>query len=214
MTVDVLNQKNEKAGTIELPSRIFGVKWNPNLVHQVLVGQLANRREVLAHTKGRGEVSGGGKKPWKQKGTGRSRHGSIRSPLWKGGGVTFGPSKERVFSKKINKKMNQLAIFSVMSQKLKDNQIKVVDSLNMESKDGGKTKEMAKFLKNFVKPRESALLIPTAAGKDLHRLVSNINKADAISPRSLNVYDLMKFKNIILEKEAIKEMEDCYKLVK
>ena len=103
MKTELYNQNAEVIGEAELPDRIFGVKMNPDLVHQVLVAQMANSRQVIAHTKGRGEVRGGGKKPWRQKGTGRARHASIRSPIWKGGGVAFGPTKERNFEKKRNK---------------------------------------------------------------------------------------------------------------
>lgn len=208
MTVDVFNQQNNKVGTIDLPERIFGVKWNSDLVHQALVAQLANRREPWAHAKGRAEVRGGGKKPWRQKGTGRARHGSIRSPLWKGGGVTFGPNKEKIFAKKINKKMKRLAIFSVLSKKIKDNELKVIDKFNVEIK---KTKEWGKILKNIVDLKSSALLIPTASGKNIHQLIANIRNVEAINPHSLNVYDLLKYKNIILEKETIGEIEKHYK---
>jgi len=208
MLVDVYNQKNQKVGEAELPDAIFAVKWKPDLVHQVLTAQLANHRAPLAHAKGRGEVRGGGKKPWRQKGTGRARHGSIRSPLWKGGGVTFGPTKERIFAKKINKKMKRLAIFSVLSKKTKDNELKVIDKFNVEIK---KTKEWGKILKNIVDLKSSALLIPTVSGKNIHQLIANIKNVEAISPHSLNVYDLLKHKNIILEKETIGEIEKHYK---
>ena len=191
---------------MDLPEKIFGVKWNPDLVHQALVAQLANKRSVLAHAKGRGEVRGGGKKPWRQKGTGRARHGSIRSPLWKGGGVTFGPTKERIFAKKINKKMKRLAIFSILSKKTKDNELKVIDKFNPEVK---KTKEWEKILKDIIDLRSKTLLIP-ATQNNIHRAIANVKNIDAISPRSLNVYDLLKAKNIILEKEAIGEMEKHY----
>ncbi len=208
MKIDVFNQQNNKVGTIDLPERIFGVKWNPDLVHQALVAQLANRREPWAHAKGRAEVRGGGRKPWRQKGTGRARHGSIRSPLWKGGGVTFGPTKEKIFAKKMNKKMKRLAIFSVLSKKIKDNELKVIDKFNVEIK---KTKEWGKILKNIVDLKSSALLIPAASGKNIHQLIANMKNVEAISPHSLNVYDLLKYKNIILEKETIKKMEKHYK---
>ncbi|MBI3638443.1 50S ribosomal protein L4, partial [Candidatus Wolfebacteria bacterium] len=133
MKVDVFDKQNNKVGTIDLPDGIFAVKWNPNLVHQALMAQLSNSRQNLAHAKGRGEVRGGGKKPWKQKGTGRARHGSIRSPLWRGGGATFGPTKEENFKRKINKKMRRLAVLSVLSRKFKENELKVVD--NFETGD-------------------------------------------------------------------------------
>lgn len=207
MTIDVFNQQNKKAGTIDLPDRIFNARWNPDLVHQALVAQLANRREPWAHAKGRAEVRGGGRKPWRQKGTGRARHGSIRSPLWKGGGVTFGPTKEKKFTKKINKKMKQLAIFSIFSKKMKDNELKVIDKFDVTS---NKTKEWYKTLKNLVDLRSKTLLIPSLAN-NIHKSIANIKNVDAINPYSLNAYDLLKNKNIILEKEAIKEIEKHYK---
>lgn len=204
MKTDILNKKNEKIGEMDLPERIFGVKWNVDLVHQALNVQMANRRDVLAHAKGRGEVRGGGKKPWKQKGTGRARHGSIRSPLWIGGGVTFGPNKEKIFARKINKKMNQLALFSVLSEKLKDNKLKIVDDFNIG--EDKKTKSMVNFLKNFFE-KPNALLIASFANKFINKPVSNIKGAGAIGSKSLNIYDLLKYKNILIEKQAINEIE-------
>src|SRR3989338_6971942 len=112
MKAQLYNLKGEVIGDIDLKDEIFGVKWNADVVHQALQAQIANTRKPIAHTKGRGEVRGGGKKPLRQKGTGRARHGSIRSPLWKGGGVTHGPTKDKIFAKKINKKMKRLAIVS------------------------------------------------------------------------------------------------------
>lgn len=207
MKTDIFDIKNNKVGEIDLPERIFGVKWNADLVHQAFVAQLANRREPLAHAKGRGEVRGGGKKPWKQKGTGRSRHGSIRSPIWKGGGVTFGPTKEKNFSKKINTKMKRLAIFAVLSRKAKDGDIKVVENFNSIE---NKTKNWNIFLKGLVDLRSKALLIPSAEN-NINKAVSNIKNAGAISPKSLNVFDLLKAKNIIMEQGAVKEIENHYK---
>lgn len=206
MIVDVFNKQNEKAGTIDLSEKIFDAKWNPSLVHQVLMVQLANRRESIAHTKGRGEVSGGGKKPWKQKGTGRARHGSIRSPIWKGGGVTFGPTKEKKYARKINKKMNRSAIFSVLSKKMEDKEIKIIDGFNKEIK---KSKEWGKILSKIIGLKSRVLLVPASAN-NIHQSVANIRNVDAISAKSLNVYDLLKHKNIIFEKEAIGEAEKHY----
>lgn len=208
MKADVYNQQNNKVDTIDLSDRIFNVKWNPDLVHQAVSAHLANKRSPLAHAKGRGEVRGGGKKPWKQKGTGRARHGSIRSPLWKGGGVTFGPTKERIFAKKINKKMKQQALFSVLSGKIKDNELKVIDKFDDGMK---KTKEWEKFLKKITDLKFPTLLIPAISGKNIHRAIVNIKNVGAISPHSLNVYDLLRYKNIILEKEAVEEIDKHYK---
>ena len=128
MTTEVYNLQGQRVGKLELPGNIFGVKWNPVLVHQALLAQLANRRNPWAHAKGRGEVRGGGRKPWRQKGTGRARHGSIRSPLWVGGGKAHGPIKSRDYSQKLNKKMRRLAILSVLSKKAKDGDIKFFDT--------------------------------------------------------------------------------------
>lgn len=204
MKVDIFDKQNKKVDTMDLSDKIFNAKWNPDLVHQALTVQLSNRRQSLAHAKDRGEVSGGGKKPWKQKGTGRARHGSIRSPIWIGGGVTHGPTKERDFSRKINKKMKQRAVFSVLSKKIKDGEFKFVDSFNPES---SKTKEMANILNNIFGSRLNCLLIASSANRRIKRLVSNVKKVDAISSKSLNVYDLLRRKHIIAEKEAIKEIE-------
>src|SRR3989344_1515557 len=146
MKTELYNQSGELMGNVELPDKIFGVAMNEDLVRQVLEAQSANSRRVIAHTKDRSEVRGGGKKPWKQKGTGRARHASIRSPIWKGGGVTFGPTKERNFKKKINKKMARKALFMALSSKVKDKQLFVLDNIILENP---KTKEMAVILKNF-----------------------------------------------------------------
>jgi large subunit ribosomal protein L4 len=206
MTVDIFNKQNNKVGTVDLPERIFNVKWNPDLVHQALVAQLANRRLPWAHAKGRAEVRGGGRKPWRQKGTGRARHGSIRSPLWKGGGVTFGPTKEKKFTKKINKKMKRLAIFSILSKKIKDNELKVINEFKTDIR---KTKEWEKILKNTLDLRLKTLLIP-AATNNIYRAIANIKNVEAVNAKSLNVFDLLKAKNIILEKEAIDEIKTHY----
>ncbi len=206
MKVDVFDKENNKVDTIDLPDEIFSVKWNPDLVHQVLMAQLANRREPWAHAKGRSEVRGGGKKPWRQKGTGRARHGSIRSPIWKGGGVTFGPNKERNFVSKINKKMRRLAIFSVLSRKIKDDEFKVINEFDASVK---KTNEWKKELKNVADLRTKILLV-SASANDIHRPIANIKNVGSISSKSLNVYDLLNFKNIILEKKAVAEIKDHY----
>jgi len=208
MITDVFDKQNKKIETMELPERIFGIKWNPNLVHQALMIQLANRREPIAHAKGRGEVRGGGKKPWRQKGTGRSRHGSIRSPIWIGGGVTHGPTKERKFGGKINKKANRLAIFSILSKKLENKEFKLIDDLKIEP---AKSKNAVIFLKKIFGDKPNALLIASTDNQKIKRLVSNIKNIDAIGAKSLNIYDLLKYKNILSEKKAVKEIEECYK---
>ena len=146
MLVKTYDQTGKELSQTRLPAEVFGIEINHDLVHQVVVSQMANRRQIIAHTKDRGEVSGGGRKPWRQKGTGRARHGSIRSPLWRHGGVTFGPTKERVFKKKINTKMKRGALLMVLSEKAKNNFLILLDKLELEN---AKTKLMAKILEKL-----------------------------------------------------------------
>ena len=213
MNSEIHNLKNERVGSVDLPERVFKVKWNPDLVHQAVRVQLANKRDNLAHAKGRSEVRGGGVKPWRQKGTGRARHGSIRSPIWKGGGVTHGPNKEEIFTLKINKKMKQLATFSVLSRRLKDGDIKIIDSLDIKD---ARTKSLNEMLNSFFgkKIKLSALLIPKEADKNIYKTSRNISGIQALSPKSLNVYDLMKYKNILIDKEAVSVINKHYHEVK
>ncbi len=213
MQTKVYNLENKPVGEIELPEVVFGVKWNPAIVHQVLLAQLANRRRPWAHAKDRSEVRGGGRKPWRQKGTGRARHGSIRSPIWRGGGKAHGPLKERDYSQKINKKMRRQAILSVLSKKVKDGEFKVFE--NFEVKDQ-KTKELAKILKPLVALKKKAknydvLLVPAPENKALSRPIANLPKAKALSPTNLNVYDLLNYKNIFVEKDAVSAIATHYK---
>ena len=211
MKTDVYDNKGKKIGTIELPDRLFGRSWNPSLAHQAIRVQTANKRKVVAHAKGRGEVRGGGIKPWRQKGTGRARHGSIRSPLWKGGGVTHGPSKERILSLMISKKMRQGAMFSILSRRLKDGEVKVVDSLGI---DEPKTKKLSDVLKHFAEGKENFLIIPNTENKNVYVASRNLDKVKSLDPRSLNAYDLLKYKNILLEKDAVGEIDKHYSAVR
>lgn len=214
MTVDVYNLRNEKVGTVELPEGVFDVKWNPALVQQVLHAQLANRRRPWAHAKTRAEVRGGGRKPWRQKGTGRARHGSIRSPLWVGGGKAHGPSKERDYSEKVNKKMRRLAIFCALSAKLRDREMKFFDHLDVELP---KTKALAGVLKPLLKLKKNQkrfdiLLIANKESKNVFRAAANLPKTKVIAPESLNLYDLLNYKNIFMDKEALAAIGRHYKV--
>ena len=203
MKTQVYSLKGDKVGEIDLPENIFNRSWNGDLVHQALRVQNANIRRPWAHTKGRADVSGGGKKPWKQKGTGRARHGSIRSPIWTGGGVAHGPSKERSYKLDLNKKMKRVAIYSVLSKKFADNEIKIVDSLKLNSH---KTKDLASVLKTFLKS-VNALLVPTTDNKIVYRASRNIPKVKSLNAASLNVKELLQYKNILIDKEAVKEIK-------
>jgi len=206
MKISVYNQEGKEVGTILLPKEIFDVKMNPDLVHQVVVSQMTNRRRVIAHTKGKGEVRGGGRKPWRQKGTGRARHGSRRSPLWKGGGVTFGPRKERVFNKKINKKMKRKALFMVLSAKVKNNLILILDKLSLEQP---KTKLIAKILKKS--PAKGSILIALPkVEKDIIRAARNLQGVGTVEARNLNPFDLTSFKYLIMPKETIKVIKETF----
>ena len=200
MNAKVYNLKGETVKEIELKDSVFNRSWNPDLVHQALLTQVANRRQPLAHAKNRAEVSGGGKKPWRQKGTGRARHGSIRSPIWKGGGVTHGPIKEKVFTQKINKKMLRAALHSLLSKRLQLNELKVVDSLELRS---SKTKELSGVLKGFLKKMPNALLVAALENKNIYRASRNLSEVKSIGARSLNIEDLLKYKNVLIEEKAL-----------
>jgi large subunit ribosomal protein L4 len=214
MKADVYNLKNEVVGTVELPATVFGAKWNATLVKQVLEAQLANARQPWAHTKDRSEVRGGGKKPWRQKGTGRARHGSTRSPIWVGGGKAHGPRNDRDYSQKVNKKMKRVALFSVLSKKAKDGELKVFESLMLEAP---KTKTIASSLKMVLSPRKGdkrfdVLLISDNTNKNLFRATSNLQKTKAIEAGSLNVYDLLNHKNVFIDKGLVDTIEKHYKI--
>jgi large subunit ribosomal protein L4 len=147
----VYNQSGKEVGEVKLPANIFGLKWNADLVHQVTYSMLSNARTIYAHTKGRGEVSGGGKKPWKQKGTGRARHGSTRSPIWVKGGVTHGPNNLKNYDRKVNKKMKAKALFTILSRKMKDGEIVFVDSIKIAKP---KTVDAINVLKSLSKIKD------------------------------------------------------------
>ncbi|PIP25091.1 MAG: 50S ribosomal protein L4 [Candidatus Nealsonbacteria bacterium CG23_combo_of_CG06-09_8_20_14_all_36_12] len=207
MKYNIYNQEGKEIGQTLLPKEIFGLKTNPDLVHQVVVSQMANRRQVIAHTKDRGEVRGGGRKPWRQKGTGRARHGSIRSPLWRGGGVTFGPTKERVFKKKIPEKMRRLALFMALSGKVKNNLLILLDKLKVEK---AKTKLMAEILKKLPCKEKSSLIALPEIDKNLILATRNIPKIETIQAKDLNCLDLLSFKYLIMPKESIKVIKDTF----
>jgi large subunit ribosomal protein L4 len=207
MKTDVYNQKGEKIEEMDLPKEIFEVPMNSDLVHQVVVSQMANQRQIIAHTKTRAEVRGGGKKPWRQKGTGRARHGSIRSPIWKGGGVTFGPTKERNFKKDIPKKMRKKALMMVLSAKVKNNLLFILDKLNLKEM---KTKLMAEIMKKFLKNNNSCLIVLPQKEEVLIRAAKNLPKVQTIEARNLNCLELLSYRYLMMPKESINVIEETF----
>lgn len=207
MEATVWTAAGAKGTTISLPEEIFGKKWNADLVHQVVIGMQANARPTVAHTKFRSEVSGGGKKPWKQKGTGRARHGSNRSPIWKGGGVTHGPRAEKDYSVKINKKMRLAALTTVLSRKWKDGEIIFVDKLEFATPKTSEAKAVLVAIANsagqptLVTKRKNAAVIAFAAKDTVAaRSFRNIGSLITEEMRNLNPVDLMNKKFLVIER--------------
>lgn len=207
MKVKVYNQKKEEVGEVELLKEIFEIKLNTDLVHQVVLAQTANQRQGSAKVKTRAEARGGGRKPWRQKGTGRARVGSIRSPIWRGGGVTFGPTTEKVFKKRIPKKMRRKALFMVLSVKAKENLLLVLDKLEIGKP---KTKVMAEVLNKLFLKKGSGLIVLSKMNKSVILSVKNIPKTGTIQAKDLNVLDLLSYKYLVMTKEAIKIIKDTF----
>ena len=212
MDVKVYNQEGKEVGKAELPTEIFNVPMNKDLVHQVVVAQMANARQVLAHTKDRSEKRGGGAKPWRQKGTGRARHGSIRSPIWRGGGVTFGPTKERVFAKKINKKMKRQALLIVLSSKVKDKEMVLLDKLELAQAKTKQVMEVFNNLKTKIKKdlTKGTLIVLPKSDQKIIRAIKNIPKIKTIRADSLNVSDVLSYRYLLMPQEAIEVIKKTY----
>jgi len=213
MKIKVYNQTAEFVHDLELSEKIFGVKSNAELLHQAVVTQMGNERQVLADTKDRSEVRGGGKKPWKQKGTGRARVGSSRSPIWKGGGVTFGPTSDRNFSKKINKKMKQKAIFMALSDKLVNGTLVILDDLKMEEFKTKKFNEVLTAIETKVlnNDRRNILIINDSKDEKVKYSARNLKGTEIINLENINIVELLKFKNLLLTEAAVKTLEERYK---
>lgn len=208
METKLFNQSGEEIGKVDLPDRIFNITVNPDLIHQALVTQMANERKPLAHAKGRGEVRGGGKKPWRQKGTGRARHGSIRSPIWKGGGVTHGPLKEKKYAKKMNKQAKKIALFMALSSKVRDGELWVVDSINLNEM---KTKTMKGVLDKITEKRKGTiLLVQPDSNQKLVKASRNLPFAKTARADSLNIKDILDKKFMVLIKDSIPVIEKTY----
>lgn len=205
METQIYNQKGKEVGKLNLPESIFGLTWNGDLVHQVVTSMQANARTPVAHTKTRGEIRGGGKKPWRQKGTGRSRHGSSRSPIWVGGGIAHGPRNEKDYSKKVNKKMRVKALYTVLSEKFRKGQILFVEELSLKDI---KTKDAVEVIKNLSavsgfekitggKKANTYITVP-AKTETLKKSFANIPTVKIDEIRNINPVDLLSFKYIII----------------
>ena len=202
--VDLLNKEGKKIGDIELADSIFAVEVNEDVLHDVVVNYLANQRQGTQSTKTRSAVTGGGKKPWKQKGTGRARQGSIRAPQWIKGGIALGP-KPRCYKYTLNKKVRRLALKSALSSKVADNQIIVLDELNF---DEIKTKNMAKVLENL--KINKALVVLADKNFNVEASTRNIPNVKAALVNTINTYDILKYENVILTKAAVEKIEEVY----
>lgn len=232
ITVKVYNQKGEVVGEEKLNPAVFGVAVKPSVIQQVVVAQQANSRQVVAHTKDRSQVRGGGKKPWRQKGTGRARHGSIRSPLWRGGGVTFGPTSERNFRLKVNRKVKRKALAMVLSDRLAEQKLLALDTITVPAI---KTKQIAAMLVNLKlrgtktkvpasaksatkkitakpekttkKPMPRVLLILDTKNENVRLSARNIDRLETINVASLNVLSVLKNQYLVAPVAALKKLE-------
>ena len=213
----VYNQKGEKLKDINLADTVFGVAVNKDLVHQAATTQMANERQVLAHTKQRHEVRGGGSKPWRQKGTGRARAGSNRSPIWVGGGITFGPTRFRNFKKKINKKMKQKAIAMVLSDKLNNQNLALLDTLEIQEKKTKIMNQTLQTVENKIFPAEekkdkrSLLIVLGQSDENVKKASSNLPGVKVINSNNINILDLLKFKNVVFTQTAVENIQEIHK---
>jgi len=199
------NRKGEEVGTVALPDHVFALPWNADLVHQVVTSLMSSARRPIAHTKTRGEVSGGGKKPWQQKGLGRARHGSIRSPIWVGGGIAHGPRNDKNFSRKVNRGMKAKALRTILSRKLKDNEILLIDSLDFSAP---KTKEAAivmnslSSIKGFERLKgkkvNAAFIALPSKNRAVEKSFNNFGNIEVGETRNLNPLDVLNYKYLVI----------------
>jgi large subunit ribosomal protein L4 len=202
MEAKIYNIQGKEAGTVNLPENIFGLPWNADLVHQVVTAMQANARTPIAHTKDRGEVRGGGRKPWAQKGTGRARHGSSRSPIWKGGGVTHGPRKDKIYTLKANKQARQKALLVALSRKFKDGEIVFVNSIEMQSPKAKEAKgiltALSAQLGGLKKAKNAALIALPRAHAATQKSFRNFGNIDTVEVRNLNPVSVLSSKYLVI----------------
>ena len=205
MNAKVYSKEGKETGSVTLPETVFGAAWNPDLVHEVVVGMQANARAGTAHTKDRSEVRGGGRKPWKQKGTGRARHGSRRSPIWTGGGVTFGPRSEKDFSVKINKKVKAKALAVVLSKKLSDEEVVFIDSLAMDAPKTADAKAAVLAIAKGTgqvgisgKRKNAALVVLADRNLETEKSFRNFGNIEVAQAKDVNPVDLLTYKYVVV----------------
>ncbi|PIT96580.1 50S ribosomal protein L4 [Candidatus Campbellbacteria bacterium CG10_big_fil_rev_8_21_14_0_10_35_52] len=217
MESKIYNQEGKETGKITLPESVFDLPWNNNLVHQVVVSMQANARKMIAHSKDRSDVRGGGRKPWKQKGTGQARHGSSRSPIWRGGGITFGPRNDKDYSKKINKKMKIKTLFTILSQKLKDNEIIFIDRLIFTEPKTSEAKKIISSLSNIAgfeklatKRKNAALFSLGEKDRDTEKSFRNFSNMSVNEARNMEPLEVLTYKYLIISDpdNAIKFLEN------
>lgn len=214
METTIYNTKGTAAGKVKLSEKVFGLPWNADLVHQVMHSMMSTARQPIAHTKTRGEVRGGGKKPWRQKGTGRARHGSTRSPLWVGGGVAHGPRNDKNYDRKINKSMKNKAFFTLLSRKYKEGEVLFVESFSFKAP---KTAEAKAVLVNFSKAKgfeklstkykNAAFIALAKKDVNVEKSFRNIGSVVVDETRNLNLLDLLQKTYIVIDQDSIKLLE-------
>ncbi len=204
-SVKLYNMVAKEVGSLELPDALFNTEYNEPVIHQAVVARLANERQGTKSTLTRSEVRGGGAKPWRQKGTGRARQGSIRSPQWVKGGVVFAP-KPRDFSKKMNVKAKEVALFSALSQKIRDDEVIFIDEIKVKE---AKTKEMAAFLKAF-NLEKTVLIVMDNSDESVLRASANIKAISTIAANQLNTYEVVKNAKIVISKQAVQQIQEVY----
>lgn len=205
--IDVYNMQGKKVSDIELNENVFGIKPNKKIVHIALVNYMANQRQGTANTKTRAEVAGGGRKPWRQKGTGNARQGSIRAPHWVGGGVVFGPNANRNYTKKMNKKERRLALKSALTYKANDKEIIAIEKFDLES---NKTRDFLKFLEDL-KVNGKALIVTTELTDNNILATRNVKNVKLVLANELNTYDVLAYDKLIITEDAIKYVEEVLK---
>jgi len=213
--INVYNQEGKAVSEMEVSDQVFGVKVNEALVHQAAVAQMGNERQNVAHTKDRSEVRGGGRKPWVQKGTGRARAGSIRSPIWIGGGVTFGPRNERNYTKQLNKKMKRKALCTVLSDKVQSERLVVVDDLEASEFKTKTAKSLLNQMEKAVlgtedKTKRSVLVINDKYDEKVKYSFRNLKGVKVVNLDSINILDLLKYRDVVITRKSMEKLNDKY----